>query len=304
MKRCPNCNSRKFYGNRKLGWKCRNCGFENIPQSILASLQKAKCDGGITESGISSQRHHYSSLDWQNSTKDLSVNESLISSPLFQEIHDIHDNAWKFKIIKDVPVDWQRQKGFDGSIQRSEFNGHKIAKTKNWLIIFKDGRNKVPLKDLCMTSNTILQGIVETAKEIAQRYNFEIDSTPLLFSKNRPEVKTPFLSANNFYEDEAKAVYHPLPSPIELQGKNAVNNALNLTTLLVDFKDVMEREIHNKQLHQNVLNEMSLTLKDIRDNVSKPEGLSAKIRNNFGLWLAKVKSKTIPSSKNQEVIRE
>jgi hypothetical protein len=302
MQRCPNCQSRRFYGNEQVGWKCYKCGYENIPSPLM---QKAKCDGGITDNVKPSQSHHYSSLDWQNSTRTLSMNQTLISSPLFQEIHDLHDNAWKFKIIHDADVDWPRQKGFDGSIQRSEFNGHRIAKTKNWLIIFKDGRNKVPLKDLYMTSNFIMQGIIETAQEIARRFNFEIEPIPLLFSRNKPEVKTPFLSATNFIEEEAKSVYAQptAPGPIEMQGKNAVKNSLNLSAMLEDFRIVMEREIvskqleiQNKQLHQHVLEHMDETLRKIEDNVRRPEGLSVKILKFFGLLSAKVKSKTATSA--------
>jgi hypothetical protein len=250
MKRCPNCQSRKFYGNRKLGFVCRNCGFKNIPQSILSTLQKAKCDGGITNEGIESH--------------------IITNSSLFQEMHDLHNKAYKFRITRDNPnLQLQRIEGFDGKLYIINYNGFKIRKSSKWLIIYKNGRNKVPLKNLDKTSLHILEGMKNLALEIADKYKFEIDAIPLSFSKNRPEVKTPFLSANNFYEDEAKAVY-PVPSPIELQGKNAVPNAINLSAMLEDFRIVMEKEIQNKQLHQEVLEHMDKTLGKIEDKIDMP----------------------------------
>jgi len=246
MKRCPVCNSRKYHGNRIVGFKCYKCGFENIPQKVLASIQKAKCDGGITNEGISSQ--------------------TITNSSLFQEIHDLHNNAYKFKIIKDNPnLRLQRIEGFDGKLYIINYNGFKVRKSSKWLIIYKNGRNIVPLKDLDKVDLHILEGMKNLALEISHKYGFEVDPTPIAFSKNRPEVKTPFLSANNFYEEEAKAVY-PVPSPIELQGKNAINNAINLSTALVELNQSILLEIQNKQLHYSVLNEMKNTLKLIAEN--------------------------------------
>jgi hypothetical protein len=291
MKRCPVCQSRKFHGSKAVGWKCRNCGFENIPDKVLATMQKANNDGGIIEVVKPSYTINKSSLDWQNSTRDLAMNDLAIS-PLFQEIHDHHSNAWKFKIIKDNPnLDLERQKGFKGKyfVIPHEL---KIRKSKEWLVIYNEGRNKVPLKNLDKTEVHILQGLKNIALEISQKYNFEIESIPIPLASNRPEVKTGFLSANNFYEEEAKAVY-PTPSPIELQGKNAVKNAINLSAMLEDFRIVMEREIQNKQLHQSVLIDMKDTLKAIQINVSRPEGLASKILRIFNSFRsAVVKHKT------------
>lgn len=279
MKRCPVCQSRKFHGSKAVGWKCRNCNFENIPQRVLTTLsQKAKCDGGITNEGIESH-----------------IITSLSHSALFQEIHDLHNKAYKFKIIKDNPnLQLPRIEGFDGKLFIINYNGFKIRKSSNWLIIYKNGRNFVPLKDLDKTDLHIQDGMKNLAIEIANKYKFEIDATPLAFSKNRPEVKTGFLSANNFYEEEAKAVY-PTPSPIELQGKNAVKNSLNLSAMLEDFRIVMEREIvskqleiQNKQLHQDVLIDMKDTLHAIKDNVSRPEGLASKILRIFNSFRSAV----------------
>jgi len=242
MQRCPVCNSRKFHGNKRIGWKCYNCRYENIPQEII---QETNNDKGIIESSKPSN--------------------TIINSSLFQEIHDLHNNAYKFRIIRDNPnLNLTKQSGFKGNyfIVPHEL---KIRKSKNWLVIYNDVRNKVPLKNLDKTDSTMLEGLKNIALEIGSKYSFEIDTIPILFSKNRPEVKTPFLSANNFYEEEAKAVY-PLPSPIELQGKNAVKNSINLSAMLEDFRIVMEREIQNKQLHQSVLIDMKDTLKLIQQN--------------------------------------
>jgi hypothetical protein len=247
MKRCPACNSRRYRGDQRVGYKCFRCSFDNYPKDLLKTVQKANNDGVIIDSSIPSQ--------------------TIMNSPLFQEIHDYHGNAWKFRIKRDNPnLNLSRQKGFKGNWYIIPYKFLKIRKSSKWLVIYKEGKNKVPLKNLDKTALHIIEGLKNTALKIAEKYRFEIEPIPLNFSKNHPEVKTPFLSANNFYEDEAKAVYPP-PGPIELQGPDAIKNAINLTTLLVDFKDVMEREIRNKQLHQSVLNDMSDTLKQIQESL-------------------------------------
>lgn len=257
-KRCPVCNSRKWHGYKGY-WKCGNCG--KIWEERASAIQGANNDKGIIETAKPSLTINNSSLDCQLSSKDTSLN----NSPMFQEIHDLHNNAYKFRITKDNPnLDLVRQEGFKGRyfIVPHQLN---IKKSKNWLVIYNDSRNKVPLKNLDKTDSTMLEGLKNIALEIADKYSFEIDSTPILFSKNRHEVKTPFLSANNFYEEEAKAVY-PVPSPIELQGKNAVSNAINLSAALVELNQNILLEIQNKQMHQAVLVDMKDTLKAIQQN--------------------------------------
>jgi len=249
-RRCPICKSRKWRENQleRGKWKCFNkkCGFEWWNPAYHVS----KSDGGITSKGFESQ--------------------TITNSSLFKQIHDLHNNAYKFKIIRDNPdLELPRIKGFDGRIYIINYKGFKARKTKKWLIIYKSGRNKVPLKDLDKTGLLVLEGMRNLALEMSHKYGFEISPIPLPFSKNRPEVKTPFLSANNFYEEEAKAVYKPLPSPIEMQGKNAINNSINLSTALAELNQSILLEIHNKKLHRNVLNDMKDTLKLIQESNSQ-----------------------------------
>lgn len=275
-KRCPVCDSRKYHGNRQVGFKCYRCGFKTIPEKIRKAIQEANNDKVIIESSKPSN--------------------TIINSSLFQEIHDLHNNAYKFKIIRDNPqINLERVRGFKGRYFIVP-NEMKIRKSKEWLVIYNNNRNKVPLKNLDKTDSTMLEGLKNIALEIANKYSFEIDPTPILFSKNRHEVKTGFLSANNFYEEEAKAVY-PVPSPIELHGKNSVDNAINLSTALVKLNQSINLEIQNKQLHQNVLLDMRDALRAIQLNVSKPEGFADKILNILGLLLAKVKNKTASNQK-------
>ncbi len=196
------------------------------------------------------------------------------SSPLFNAIHDNHNNALKFKILKFT----------EPSLPRSRFKGRKwdIPEgfiTPNWLVIYHDKRERVPLKNLPSVADTIVQGMVNIAKEISHCYNLTIDSTPLPFSSNRPEIKTPYVSANNFIEKEAKAVY-PTPSPIELIGENAVKNAWNLTETLANLTRLTELEIENKQLHHSTLVDMKDTLKAIKENLMKNENVVVEIKGN------------------------
>jgi len=253
-KKCPTCGSRKWHGY-KGWWKCGNCGKE-----IRPTPQKAKCGVVTTANGISPQTTTSSPLDYLLSSKDISI----VNSPLYQAINDHHSNAWKFKIIRDnLDLNLKKQNGFDGPISWIYFEGITAMKTANWLILYKNGRNKVPLKNLEQTEVHILQGLTNTALKIAEKYNFEIEPIPQVSGENHPEVKTPFLSANNFIEKEAKAVYK-IPSPIETLGKNAVKNAINLTEALVMLNENILLEIQNKQLHQKVLEDMRDTLKEMR----------------------------------------
>ena len=187
---------------------------------------------------------------------------------MFSAVHDDHNNALKFRIIRDSEVGTRVERFRGAKWDLPEFEGHRVQKTRNWLIIYNNGRNRVPLKDLENTADTILKGMVDTAVRISQRYNFEIDTTPLPFSSNRPEIKTPYLSSVNFIEKEAKAVY-PIPSPIELVGENAVANSWNLTQTLANLTRLTELEIENKKRHQAVLESMETTLKAIESKCAR-----------------------------------
>lgn len=272
MKKCPVCGSRKFKGNRRVGWYCPRCHYKNIPENLRKSLEgHHKADNGpvTIEQGISPY--------------------ITMNSPLFQEIHDLHNNGWKFKKISGI-VDKDPTPGFKGKTKWLTHNGHRVQVTKNWLMIYRKGRNKVPLSDLADRENEILGEFTRTAEEIAERHGLVIDKRPVAMG-NRPEIKTPFLSGVNFNEKGIQAVY-PVPSPVEMKGPDAVKNSYNLTEVLANLTDLTRLEIHNKQLHQAVLEDMRDALSEIKVNVSRPVGLSSKIKNVLGLWLAKIKPKT------------
>lgn len=292
MKRCPNCNSKKIRGSKEVGFKCP-CGFETLPMNHNPD------NGGVTiDTRISPYIINKSPLDWQNST----IGSSLKNSPLFGKVHDLHNNAYKFRITRDAEVDWPRQPGFKGKRYMISYKGMKIHKTVTWLIIYNEGRNRVPLRDLNETSVHILQGLSNLAKEIASKYGFEIDPSPLTASKNRPEVKTPFVSALKFIEPEVQAVYQP-PSPIEMKGSNAVPNSYNLTETLTNLLELTKLEYQNKIKHDAVLDCMlktqektQETMEAIKNNTQRPTDLTYKIKSALGLWSAKFKIKTTPTN--------
>lgn len=277
MKKCPVCGSKKFYGSPPVGYHCLKCGYKNIPESIRKRLENDHKAGN--DRVIIGHHSHQAIVINSPENKQLSTGRLSMNEPLFDAIHDLHNNAYKFRIVNDNKVDWPRQKGFKGNIRVTEFKGHKVKKTSKWLIVYRDGRNRVPLKKLQDENKRIYDEIKGIAIVLADKYGFTIDQEPLLFTSNRPEVKTPFLSSNNFDEPQAKAVY-PLPSPIELKGVDAVKNAVNLTVLLSEFKVAMEREILNKRKHEDVLDTMKETLIEIKNNVSLPLGKTAKMNSH------------------------
>ena len=181
------------------------------------------------------------------------------SSPMFNAIHDMHNNALKFKV--SGAVDWPIQDGFrGGGIQSTTFKGFRVKKTKNWLIIYYNRRERVPLSHLSQTADTIITGMINLAKDIADRYGLQLDPTPLPFSSNRPEIKTPYKMDGKFIEAEDKQVYNPPNNYLELNGQNAKDNALNLTQFLVKNMELQKiqientlLEIHNKEKHDAVL---------------------------------------------------
>lgn len=238
LKRCPVCNSRKFHGF-KGRYKCGNCG----KIWISSAVQETDNDGGLIN--------------------------PIQSSSIPQYNADLHNIVLKFPIIKDSVVDWPRQEGFKGFIQVTTYKAYQIKKTKNWLIIYNNKRINTTINNLEKAYDLEVQKLTQLAIEISQRYNFEIDKTPLSFSRNRPEVKLDFLASNNFYEAEAKSVY-PSPSPIELIGKNSINNSMNLTMMLTDLRNSIMLEIENKKMHQKVL-------EDIRENIKKNNELVVQI---------------------------
>jgi hypothetical protein len=171
---------------------------------------------------------------------------------MFSAVHDLHNPALRFKILAmPNPPTAPKVKGK----WNFSYEGRSCFLTDKWLVIYNSGRNKVPLRDLPQTADTIVQGMVNLALQISRRYNLTIDPTPIPFSSNRPEIKTPYTSSTNYIEKEAKAVY-PVPSPIELTGPNAVGNAMNLTEMLALQLEATKLEIANKIKHDAVLEGM------------------------------------------------
>lgn len=285
MKKCPVCNSETFYGSKELGYRCRRCGYTNIPEPVRRSLNhhKRQNDRGIIESRKPSL--------------------TIMNSSLFSEMHDLHNIAYRFRIIGDLPaVDLPRQKGFKGRIYRFSYKGRKIMLSSKWLVIYNSKRVKIPLKDLDQADQQIRAELAELALELASSYGIKLDPEPRLFSKNRPEIKTPFLSGSNFIEPEAKAVY-PLPSPIELTGSNAKQNAFNLSESLIRLNDSIQLEIKNKQLHQATLNDMRDALADLRSYFSEAQAsknVSNIITKRISFWLSDLKEKTMTFFKNKK----
>lgn len=273
MQRCPNCRSRKFYGSKKLGWRCRNCGYTNIPENIRKSMHKPNNDMGIINKRIESN--------------------TIMNSSLFSRIHDLHNIAFRFKVNRfPASIDLKRQQGFKGNVYRFSYKGKNIMLSRNWLIIYNKGRNKMSLRNLPKAEADIRAELIALAKEISAKYEFTIDDNPILFAKNKPEVKTSFTSAVNFIEPEAKAVY-TAPSPIELTGKDAVKNAMNLSAMIVNLNDSVNLFRQEIRTHIRATERWEKAADRIA-NVSKPEGLTFQsFTSRIGFWLSNLKLKTI-----------
>jgi hypothetical protein len=212
------------------------------------------------------------------------MNYPIESSPLFSAIHDYHNKALKFKVLKFVEPGLPKPEGYDGRKWLFTYHNMHGFITPNWLVIYYNRREKVPLKDLEQTANLIVQGMINLAKEIAEKYNIVINPTPLPFSSNRPEIKTPYLSANNFIEKEAKAVYPP-PSPIELTGENAVKNAWNLTSMIAELNESVKLFHDEIKSHTEATERWEAAAQEII-NANKPKpSIFQRIQNYLNLLI-------------------
>lgn len=137
-------------------------------------------------------------------------------------------------------------------------------------MIYKGKRYKERLADLQNEHSRILHDCVKIAQEFAKDHNFQIDPTPEFF-KNRPEVKLEFLTADKFYEKDAKSVYEKPNNFLETQGKDAVKNALNLTETLSLFKEQIELHLKVQEKTLEVLSKMEEKMSERTENLSIPK---------------------------------
>lgn len=199
---------------------------------------------------------------------------------LFREVHDLHSSGWMFKILQGEIKG--KSSGFRGGSIWLYDNGYSIQFTKDWLMLYKKGRNLHPLlnikgeKEMENAFDKKMEEFKDEAIRLSHRYNLTIDTAPKAIGKH-PEIKTPYESAVNFIEKEAKCVYAQpnTPGKIELLGENSNKNAWNLTETLTNLTHLTELEIENKKRHQEVLEQMSQTLKLIEQSSKKPSFLQS-----------------------------
>jgi len=275
MKRCPNCKSRKF--REKLQergkWKCFNCGFEwwNPTYHRTISPKEPRWGG---DNGLA-----------------MAI--------------DYHNIVYKFSILKDNPsAHLPNQKQMRNWIQEWECEGFvKFQRTPHSIILFLNKR--IFRDDVGTVESDVLEMVKYHARKFQERYSILLDIDHPEPVRKEVKLLEGFVSAEQFQGKLVKCVYPD--GRIEFIDKEkAVSHTENfIESLALESKaavilDALAKWNVNFELHYSVLNDMKDTLKLIQQNgngnhVPKPEGFTIKILRFFGLWLAKVKLKTIPS---------
>jgi hypothetical protein len=187
--------------------------------------------------------------------------------PLSNHYLDLHNNAFKFRILKDKPMG-KAKEGFKGNLTWLTFKGHRISKGPNWLTIYNKKRDQTDTNHLEEDDNSDRENAINIAVELSQCYKLEVNQIPFRQSENRPEVKlVNIVSDVNFHEDEVKAVY-PLPSPIEFTGKNAIRNTLNFTGMLDILHSDLDKLTHELKIHSEVENRANEFLKKANEKLT------------------------------------
>lgn len=157
-----------------------------------------------------------------------------------QDIHapnlscDIHNNGFRFKIIKDNPnVHFKIVNGMRGwkpeILKTKDFS---IRRTKSYVEFYYRKRIKCTLKDSKEILKQLKKQFISEASLFSNKYSIQLDLSPIPL-KNRPEIKLPeIISAKNFHNSKMKAVY-PKPSPLETHGSDAVESAITLSNNLL-----------------------------------------------------------------------
>jgi len=246
--RCPSCKKDRYFRKGKdYPFECLDCGFLETDTPSLLMENK-----GITGS---------TSLNCGGSI-NLNKPQSILPN-----LSELHNRSVKFIITKDNKVDWKKRKGFRGSIWDLRFKEHSIEKGTNYLVVHYDKRTMIDENGLLKKDEEIVNELVEIAKEVSTESKFEINPTPIF---HRIEVKSSYTMDSKFVESEAQVVYNSPYNNLELKGKNAIPNNLNLTETLEGVKQAMLLEIYNKKLHQAVLEDMRDTLKEMRPRKESP----------------------------------
>lgn len=286
-KRCPQCQSRKWREklSEKGKWKCFRCGYE---------WWNPTC-----HTAIFSKDYHIGHEKPQNTMTNhdefLKDNSQLLSI-------DYHNNVYKFEILKDNPAIsiGKQVKGWKNSrkeiLERGELTFTRTS--KNIIIsIDKDFIEEIKkTSELEKKDFQIAQLFVNYAQQFQAEFNMKLNLKPILVAKEVKPIEA-FKSPVQFNGETVKCVYPN--GDIEWVGADAVTHFknfienLSLENKAADILKAMDGGFNTLaylMTRQNEILEKVL-------NVSKPEGFAVKISHIFGLWLAKAKIKTIPSSK-------
>lgn len=209
-KRCPNCKSRKWHEYRGKG-SCERCGFKWLDPNY----HKPVFPKGPR---IGNDNSHFSTRNHEKNSKDILM-------------VDMHDNVYKFKIIKDNPaisigkpskmMNWTMETLEEGEITfRRTTKSVLISIDRRYLEKIEDSK-EFKEKDMKLADIFINQ-----AKKFEQRFGITL-------AYNRPmpimrEVKSidAFKSPVQFFGKKTKSVYPN--GDLETFGKDASQSFANI----------------------------------------------------------------------------
>lgn len=207
MKKCPVCNSTRFVGNYKEK-HCNNCGYtwksSRYHKSVITKKYR-----------IGNEKH-------QKTTRN---NEKFSS---LQKI-DIHDNVYKFKILKDNP-----NVSIGRKIQMKNWNMEILERedvvyrrTPKNIIISLNKRQMKKIRSI-EDIDKIEQNLKDTVKCLAEAFSkefaIELELTPFAIAKEVKLVEA-FQSPVQFIGENVKCVYPN--GDVEFIGKDAIDSVKN-----------------------------------------------------------------------------
>ena len=235
MKRCPNCNSRKWKNIGQGNWQCFNCGNTwKDPSYHTTTFSKDYHPGG----------------------------DEYITIPMV----DFHNTSFKFKILGSNGTPWETQKKIRGWTQEWHYaDDWKALKTTKNVIIYINKRIKGKATSIDDIDKEMLDLALKAGKVIQDTYDMVIDLNHPQPLQKEIKLLDSFKSPIQMTTDKVKVVYPD--GSIEFISIDAVNdlkkwfNNMALTDKIPELQNNIAQMASNFKLHQAVLVEIADTQK-------------------------------------------
>lgn len=275
MKKCPACNSTRFKGDHKQK-KCFRCGFT--------------WKNPIYHKTVITKKYRRGNDKLSNTTRN---NEQFFKI-------DIHDNVYKFKILKDNPKvsigKIIRMKNWNMEIL--ERDNIVYRRTPNYIIISLKKRQIQEIKklnDIDKLEQKIRDTAISLAKAFTKEFKIKLDVTPITIAKEIKLVEA-FQSPVQFMGNQVKCVYPD--GSIEFVGQEALDSVKNFyENMALETKaDVMMKRIDGgfhtlsyliTQQNEILSKQTEILLKAFNTNSSFISRIIRGLMKRISVWLTR-----------------